>query len=150
MLEHLEHKHSVVSDSLRPYRLEPTRFLYPWNSPGKHPGVGCHALLQGIFPTQELNPEPTSLMSPALAGEFLTTSATWEAPEHTPPVSIKFSILKGHDSLHLKTITIVTAQISKTNIIKMKKHGIFQESPKCDRHKVNTSYWKNNTDSAIK
>ena len=24
-------------------------------SPGKNAGVGCHALLQGIFPTQELN-----------------------------------------------------------------------------------------------
>ena len=26
------------------------------NSPGKNTGVGCHALLQGIFPSQELNP----------------------------------------------------------------------------------------------
>ena len=25
------------------------------DSPGKNPGVGCHALLQGIFPTQGLN-----------------------------------------------------------------------------------------------
>ena len=25
-------------------------------SPGKNTGVGCHALLQGIFPTQRLNP----------------------------------------------------------------------------------------------
>ena len=24
-------------------------------SPGKHTGVGCHALLQGVFPTQGLN-----------------------------------------------------------------------------------------------
>ena len=31
----------------------------------------------GIFPGME----PESLMSPALAGEFFTTSATWEAPE---------------------------------------------------------------------
>ena len=33
------------------------------DSPGKNTGVGCHALLQGIFPTQELNPgiEPKSL-----------------------------------------------------------------------------------------
>jgi len=28
----------------------------PWDSPDKHAGVGCHALLQGIFPTQGLNP----------------------------------------------------------------------------------------------
>ena len=26
------------------------------DSPGKNTGVGCHALLQGIFPTQKLNP----------------------------------------------------------------------------------------------
>ena len=26
------------------------------NSPGKNPGVGCHALLHGIFPTQGSNP----------------------------------------------------------------------------------------------
>ena len=27
------------------------------DSPGKNTGVGCHALLQGFFPTQELNPD---------------------------------------------------------------------------------------------
>ena len=27
-----------------------------WASPGKNTGVGCHFLLQGIFPTQGLNP----------------------------------------------------------------------------------------------
>ena len=26
------------------------------DSPGKNTGVGCHAILQGIFPTQGLNP----------------------------------------------------------------------------------------------
>ena len=33
-----------------------TKFFCPWNSPGKNTGVGCHSLLQGIFPTQGLNP----------------------------------------------------------------------------------------------
>ena len=28
----------------------------PWNFPGKNNGVGCHSLLQGIFPTQGSNP----------------------------------------------------------------------------------------------
>ena len=28
----------------------------PWDSPGKSTGVGCHALLRGIFPTQGSNP----------------------------------------------------------------------------------------------
>ena len=30
--------------------------LCPWDSPGKNTGVGCHFLLQGIFPTQRSNP----------------------------------------------------------------------------------------------
>ena len=32
------------------------RLLCPRDSPGKNTGAGCHALLQGIFPTQGLNP----------------------------------------------------------------------------------------------
>ena len=43
--------HSVVSDSLRPHGL-----YSPWNSPGQNTGVGSLSLLQGIFPTQGLNP----------------------------------------------------------------------------------------------
>ena len=46
---------SVVSDSFWPYGLQPTRILCPWDSSGKNTGVGCHALLQGISPTQGLN-----------------------------------------------------------------------------------------------
>ena len=44
-----------MSNSLRPYELSLARLLCPWDSPGKNSGVGCHFLLQGIFPTQELN-----------------------------------------------------------------------------------------------
>ena len=46
----------VVSDSLRPHGLYPPRLLCPWDSLGQDPGMGCHALLQGIFLTQEWNP----------------------------------------------------------------------------------------------
>ena len=46
----------IVSDSLRPHRLGPTRLLCPWNFPGNSTGVDCHFLLQGIFPTQGSNP----------------------------------------------------------------------------------------------
>ena len=42
--------HSVVSDSLRPHGFSPC------NSPGQNTGVGSLFLLQGIFPTQGLNP----------------------------------------------------------------------------------------------
>ena len=36
------------------YELWPARLLCPWESLGKYTGVGCHAPLQGIFPTQGL------------------------------------------------------------------------------------------------
>ena len=32
-----------------------TRFLCLWDSPGRNTGMGCHAFLQGIFPTLWLN-----------------------------------------------------------------------------------------------
>ena len=51
-----ERSHSVVSNSLRSHGLYPTRLLRPWDFPGKSTGMGCHFLLQGIFPTQGSNP----------------------------------------------------------------------------------------------
>ena len=47
---------SVMPDSLQHHGLWPTRLFCPWNSPGDNTGVGCHFLLQGLFPTQGLNP----------------------------------------------------------------------------------------------
>ena len=38
---------------LQPSGLEPARLLSPWYFPGKSTGMGCHFLLQGIFPSQE-------------------------------------------------------------------------------------------------
>ena len=37
---------SVVSDSVRHNRWQPTRRPCPWDSPGKNTGVGCYFLLQ--------------------------------------------------------------------------------------------------------
>ena len=37
---------SVMSNSVRPHKRQPTRLLRPWDSPGKNTGVGCHFLLQ--------------------------------------------------------------------------------------------------------
>ena len=41
---------------LRPHGLYPTRFLWPWDFPGKNTGVGCYFLLQRILLTQGSNP----------------------------------------------------------------------------------------------
>ena len=53
----------------------------PRDSLGKNTGVGCHALLQGTFQTQGLNPH--LFKSPALAGGFFTA-----APPGKPNIRI--------------------------------------------------------------
>ena len=69
------------------------RLLRPWDSPGKNTGVGCHALLQGTFPTQA---SKLSLSHP-LHWQMcsLPPVPRWEALDHRR-LSIK--ILRGvHD-----------------------------------------------------
>ena len=61
---------SVLFNYLRSCGLESTRLFCPRNFPGKNTGVGCHFLLQGIFPTQGWNPH--FFASPKPAGGFLT------------------------------------------------------------------------------
>ena len=62
-----------MSDSVRPHRRQPTRLPYPWDSPGKNTGVGCHFVLQCMkvksesevaqsCPTHRL--QPTRLLHP--------------------------------------------------------------------------------------
>ena len=53
--------------------------------------VGCHALLQGIVWTQGSNP---CLTSPAVAGGFFSTNATWEAQPVNISSQIPFSSLR--------------------------------------------------------
>ena len=66
----------MVSDSVRPYGVWPARFLCPWDFAGKNTGVGCHFLLQGIFPA---GIEPTPSASPALQADSLPLSP-WGSP----------------------------------------------------------------------
>ena len=49
-------RHSLMSDSLGPHGLQPSRLLCPLDFPGMNTGVGCHFFLQGIFLTQGSNP----------------------------------------------------------------------------------------------
>ena len=51
-----------MSDFLPPNGLQPAKLLCPRDSPGKSTGVGCHALLQGIFLIQGLNPSLLHLL----------------------------------------------------------------------------------------
>ena len=54
------------------------QLLCPWDSPGKVTGVGCHAFLQGIFPTQGSN---LGLLCSCIARGFFAT----EPPEQPVP-----------------------------------------------------------------
>ena len=47
--------HFSSAESLWLHGLSPTRLLCPQDYPGNNNGVGCHALLQGIFPNQGSN-----------------------------------------------------------------------------------------------
>ena len=60
-------------DSLQPHGLEPARLLCPWDSLGNNTGVGCHALLQGIFPNPGVDPRSLHCR------RILTLRATREA-----------------------------------------------------------------------
>ena len=48
--------------------------LCSWNFPGKDTGVGCHFLLQGIFPTQGPNPHLLRL----IGKQILYYHTNWE------------------------------------------------------------------------
>ena len=68
---------SVMSNSLQPHGLQPARLLCPWGFSRQEYWSGLPCPPPGDLPHP--GTEPTSLMSPVLAGDFFTTSATWNA-----------------------------------------------------------------------
>ena len=77
---------SVVSDSLQPHELKPTRLFCPWNFPSKNTGVDCHFLLQGIFLNQGINMRLLCLLH-------------WQAEKLDKYYQISFN--KHHTNVHL-------------------------------------------------
>ena len=53
---------SHISLSVTPWTVAHQAPPFHGDSPGKNIGVGGHAFLQGIFPTQGLNPHPLNLL----------------------------------------------------------------------------------------
>ena len=78
---------SVVSNSVRPPRRQPTRLPHPWDSPGKNTGVGCHFLLQCMKVKSERevtqscptlsNPMDCSLPGSSVHGIFQARVLEW-------------------------------------------------------------------------
>ena len=71
---------SVVSDSVRPQRWQPTRLPRPWDSPGKNAGVGCHFFLQCMKVKSESE----------VTQSCQTLATPWTAAYQAPP-SMGFS-----------------------------------------------------------
>ena len=61
------------------WTVAPPGLLCPWDSPGNNTRVGCHALVQGIFPTQGSNPRLLCLLH-WQAGS-LPLAGTWKLPK---------------------------------------------------------------------
>ena len=66
-----------VMSLCEPHGLESARFLCPWDFPGKNIGVGCHFLLQEIFPTQGSN---TCLLHLLHCRQILLLLNQWGSP----------------------------------------------------------------------
>ena len=80
---------SVVSNSLWPHGLQPTRLLCPWDFLGKSTGVGCHHLLRFalleadntwtvqvlIIPSPPVSPHPSFYPHPTSRGRQNSGSA---------------------------------------------------------------------------
>ena len=82
-----------MSNSLWPHGLLPARLLCPWDSLGKSPGAGCHALLQGIYLTQGLNP------SHLRCRQILYPWTTYESMETTREGQIRENVPLKMDSI---------------------------------------------------
>ena len=98
---------SVVSDSVRPHRRQPTRLPRPWDSPGKNTGVGCRFLLQCMKVKSESevaqscptlsDPMDCSLPGSSVQGIFQARVLEWGA--------IAFSFLPLDTAIYYKTLS---------------------------------------------
>ena len=69
---------SVMSNSVRPHRQQPTRLCRPWDSSGENTGVGCHFLLHCVKVKVKLLSRDRLVATP------------WNAAHQVPP-SMGFS-----------------------------------------------------------
>ena len=117
-----------MSNSVRPHRWQPTGLPYPWDSPGKNTGVGCHFLLQCMKVKSESevtqscltlsDPMDCSPAGSSLHGIFQARVLEWGAIAFSLSKSIGtnfFSLHKLWQPLIFFTVSIVlTSTISYT------------------------------------
>ena len=124
-----------MSDFLRPHGL-----YSPWNSPGQNTEVGSLSLLQGIFPTQGLNPSLQHCrwifyqLSHKGSPRILELVAYIPSPVDLPDPGIK----PGSPALQADSLTIELSE--KTNRNKVhNKCNLLDSSP---NHPPNPGPWK--------
>ena len=105
---------SVVSDSVRPHRWQPTRLPNPWDSPGKNTGVGCHFFLQCMKVKSESevarscptlsNPMDCSLPGSSTHGIFQARVLEW--------VAISFSNISHYGvTIRARSISVLSTTV---------------------------------------
>ena len=117
-----------MSDSVQPHRRQPTRLPHPWDSPGKHTGVGCHFLLQCMKVQSESDiaqscltlrdPEDGSPPGSSVHGIFQARALEWGAIVFSiatfsicPTLSLMHYI---HESVLYVCISIPSLQIGSS------------------------------------
>ena len=115
-----------MSNSVRPYRQQPTRLLRPWDSPGKSTGVGRHFLLQCMKMKSEsdvaqscpTHSDPMDCSPPAssIHGIFQARVLEW--------VAIAFSLLVNASLCAQSCPTLCSCM--DCNLPGSSVHGIFQ------------------------
>ena len=106
---------SVVSDSVQPHSLQPTRLPRTLDSPGKNAGVGCHFLLQYMKVKSESeviqscltlsDPMDRSLPGSSIHGIFQARVLEWGA--------IAFSRLRHLEGTKIETWNCGTYSLSR-------------------------------------
>ena len=96
---------SLMSNSVRPHRRQPTRLPHPWDSPGKNTGVGCHLFLQCMKVRSESevtqscptlsDPMDCSLPGSSIHGIFQARVLEWGAIAFSRALCLAVSKLPG-------------------------------------------------------
>ena len=110
-----------MSDSVRPQKRQPIRLPYPWDSPGKNTGVGCHFLLQCMKVKSEsevaqscstlCDPMDCSPLGSSVHGIFQARVLEW--------VAIAFSAVHLRLLIFLPTILILACDSSSPEFCMM-------------------------------
>ena len=115
-----------MSDSMQSYRPYPTRILCPWDSLGKNTGVGCHFLLQGIFPTQGSN-----LCLLCLLHWQAGSLVTWKSPQYRNEVIYR-DLGSLHSFTHSYRFGVTSVQFSLSVVSNfLRPHGLQHSRPPC-------------------